>query len=229
MLDTVSKYIKDVSVLRRLLFAVVHLPSDFPSLWKVAIEFATKSQHSQGQQSGLTDAQAKVLMENIEELDALAFSSDRQLLRELVDLEIPTKKPLGLILISNRVNCIQCGSKLQIRKDRPSSVVVYDDQMGTIPGTHYHKICSNRICGVTQFYGYTTRGKLPEVYFDQDWASLPYFISSRESVFAMQLLRRFDSEILIGQMSFQQCAEVYNHLHNYVVLEHLTGNEKVIR
>jgi hypothetical protein len=47
MLGTVSKYIKDVSVLRRLLFAVVHLPSDLPNLWGVAVEFVTKDQELQ--------------------------------------------------------------------------------------------------------------------------------------------------------------------------------------
>lgn len=40
---TISKYIQDVSVLRRLLFAVVHFPSDFLNLWRVTVEFATKS------------------------------------------------------------------------------------------------------------------------------------------------------------------------------------------
>ena len=215
MLGTVSKYIKDVSVLRRLLFAVAHLPTDLPNLWGVAVEFATKDQESR---DSITKAQAKVLVENIQKLDALAFSTDRKLLGDLVDLEIPNCKPLGLILISDNNKCVQCGSKLQLRKERPSSVVIYDQQMGTIPGSHYHKTCTNRACSVTQFYGYTTAGSSSEVHFDRDWESLPYFVSSRESVFSMQLLRQFDSEILIGQMSFKQCADAYNYLHIYTQL-----------
>lgn len=147
------------------------------------------------------------MVENIQELDALAFSTDRKLLGDRIDLEVPTCKPLGLILISGNNKCIQCGSKVQLRKERPAPVVIYDEQMGTIPGSHYHKACSNRACGVTQFYGYTTVGVSLEVHFDPDWESLPYFVSSRESVFSMQLLRQFDSEILNGQMSFQQCAD----------------------
>ena len=70
MLDIVSKYIKDVSVLRRLLFAVAHLPSSTPNLWGVAVEFATKGKDTQ---TCVTEAQAKVLADNIHELDVLAF------------------------------------------------------------------------------------------------------------------------------------------------------------
>lgn len=210
MLQAISKYIQDVSVLRRLLFAVACLPPDFPNLWGVAVEFATEGK---GPQDKLTAEQAKMLMENIQELDALAFCTDRQLLDELINTGGHLNKPLGVILISQNDKCVQCGTKLQIRKDRPASVVVYDEQMGTIPGSHYHKICCNRLCGATQFYGYTSSGHSTEIHFNRDWESLPYFVSSRESVFSIKLLRQFDSEILIGQMSFQQCAEAYNYLH----------------
>jgi hypothetical protein len=163
-------------------------------------------------------------MKNVHELDALAFSTDRVLQGDLIKFEVPNCKPLGLILISANRKCIQCGSKLQLREERPSSVVVYDE-MGTIPGLHYHKTCSNRACGTTQFYGYTTGGNSSEVHFDPEWDSLPYFVSSRESVFSMQLLRQFHSEILIGQMSFKQCADAYNYLHLYTQLQ--TENQGV--
>ena len=106
------------------------------------MEFATRGQESQ---CSVTEAQVKVLMENIQELDVRAFSTDRQLFCELVNLKVSTKKPLGLILVSGNEKCIQCGNKLQLRKDRPSSVVIYDEKMGTIPGSHYHKTCSNTI------------------------------------------------------------------------------------
>ena len=41
LLGTISKYVKNVSVARRLLFAVTNLPKDLPNLWGVAVEFAT--------------------------------------------------------------------------------------------------------------------------------------------------------------------------------------------
>lgn len=211
-LDTVCKFIKSVSVLRRLLFAVTHLPSDLPDLWKLAVEYATEGKTSQER---ITPAQAKVLVDNIHELDVLAFSTDKELLSTLLKLEAPSSKPLGLVLISSKTECSVCGSNLQLRKQRPASIVLYDDQMGTIPASHYHKMCSDRACGTTQFFGYTTQGASRLVYFDSDWESLPYFVTSRESAFAVQLLRLFDSQILIGQMSFMQCAEAYNYLHTY--------------
>lgn len=98
---------------------------------------------------------------------------------------------------------------VQLRKDRPASIV-YDDVMGTVPGTHYHKTCSNRSCGLTQFYGYTTTGKSSDVLYDADWELLP--ILSHLVKVSFQL-RRFDSEIVISQMSCKQCAEAYNYYH----------------
>lgn len=56
MLGTISKYIKDVSVVRRLLFAVMNLPKDLPNLWGVAVEFATQGQESR---NALSAEQAK--------------------------------------------------------------------------------------------------------------------------------------------------------------------------
>lgn len=81
---------------------------------------------------------------------------------------------------------------------------------------HITTKCANRSCGLTQFYGYTTAGRDSEIHFNDDWQSLPYFLSSRESVFSMQLLRQFHSEVVIGQMSFKQCADAYNYRHTYM-------------
>lgn len=205
MLGIVVKYIKEVSVLRKLLFAISFLPEDLPNRWDIAIQFAYSGQAA----TKISPEHAKALSENIQLLDAHAFSSDELLRREL--MTFPKEKPLGIILISSCNTCIVCSSKLLVRKDRPSSVVVYDDHMGSALGTHYYKYCSNRACGCTQFYGYhAVRG---ENLFDPEWESFPYFVSSRETVFSMHLLKRFTSQILLGQMSFRQCADVYNHLH----------------
>ncbi len=117
--------------------------------------------------------------------------------------------------MSNATKCVVCESALKLRKDRPSSVVVYDDNMGTLPGSHFHKLCTNRSCGCTQYYGYYTTGSLPsKVFFNSEWDTLPFFVSSRETVFSMAALKRFDSGILLGQLSFKQCADIYNHLHH---------------
>lgn len=87
--------------------------------------------------------------------------------------------------------------------------------MGSVPGSHYHKYCSNRSCSFTQYYGYYTTGESTGVYYSSNWESLPYFVSSRETTFSNDMLQRFNAEILIGQQSFKQCADVYNFLHGY--------------
>ena len=40
MLGLLSKYFKQVSVLRRLLFAIIHLPEDVPNRWDLCVQFA---------------------------------------------------------------------------------------------------------------------------------------------------------------------------------------------
>jgi len=208
MLTAVSKNIRDVSVLRRLLFAVSQLPDELPDAWKLAVEFANR--HKRG---SITDeATLKVIIKNLEEIDPSVFKSDSSLFLELISS--PKDSPLGVTLVSPVNKCIMCGSPLHLRKDRPSSVIIYDDTVGTIPGSHFHKICRTRSCGFTQYYGYYTKKGSTQVCFNDDWESMPYFVSSRETVFSLTLMRRFEAEVLLGQLSFKQCAEVYNHLHN---------------
>ena len=99
MFGTISKYIKNVSVVRRLLFAVMNLPKDLPNLWGVAVEFATWGQETR---HTLNVEQAKLLVQNVQELDLLASDSDKKLLEDLMVFQVPKCKPLGLILISSK-------------------------------------------------------------------------------------------------------------------------------
>ena len=88
MLGAISKYISDVSVLRRLLFAAVHLPQDLPNIWGVAIEFAVKGKESR---NAINSQQAQMFMENIQSLDDAAFSSENQLLLDLLEFQVDIK------------------------------------------------------------------------------------------------------------------------------------------
>ena len=208
MLGVLAKYMKDVSVVRRLLFAVVFLSSELPEYWGVVLEFATRGEISK---SSITPEQIKAITENLQVFNATAFVTDHQLQKELVFLQIPRKKPLGVILISPENNCLVCGSELKLRKDRSSSIVLYDDCLGTIPGAHFHKFCSRRTCSFVQHYGYYCIES--QVIFNQNWNQLSYFISSRETGFSLKILRELDASVLIGQISFKQQADMYNYLH----------------
>ena len=207
MLKLVSTQIRKVSVLRRLIFAVINLPDDLPNLWDVVVQFATKNDDC-----SISANEIRVLIENIQEVDSVAFATDSELLQELMKFQIPKQKPLGLILVSSNQSCPLCGKHLLLRKDRPASLVVYDDQLGSVPGSHYHKYCS---CGLTQYYGYYTISGSTDVLYNSEWECLPYFVSSRETAFSIKLLKQFNAEILLGKLSFKQCADVYNHLHSY--------------
>ena len=106
-----------MSVVRRLLFAVMYLPKDLPNLRGVALEFATwglETRHT------LNAEQAKLLVQDVQELDLLDFDSDKKLLQ---DLRVPGTK-VGLNLISSNSDCFLCGSKLMFQKDRPSPVII---------------------------------------------------------------------------------------------------------
>jgi len=218
MLTAISKHIKDVSVLRRLLFAMSQLPNDLPDVWKVALEFATK-----GMEDKISDPKTtQLILKNLEKMDFAAFQDDKALFFELI--ATPQCNALGVVLMPQMTHCLKCGDALHLRKDRTASVVIYDDSVGTIAGTHFHKTCRNRCCGYTQYYGYYTLKGSTQVFANRDWESLPYFVSSRETVFSKLTLRRFETEILLGQLSFKQCAEIYNQLHKCTISSLQSGS-----
>lgn len=205
MLGSVSKILKDVSTLRRMLFAAANLPPNTPNYW---LEFATQGKT---ESSAVTQEQVRVLTENLKVLDKEAFHSDKQLFKELT-WQIPnSSKPLGVILLSDLECCVLCGSKLLVRADKSSSITIYDDTLGTLPATHFHKYCSRRSCGCTQFYGYHTASDSQT--YDDDCTKLTYFVSTRETAVTTSMLKRLDAEIVIGQLSYKQTAEIYNAVH----------------
>ena len=53
--------------------------------------------------------------------------------------------------------------------------------------------------------------------YDNDWASLKYFISTQETGFELQMLKNYDVELLIGQISYKQKADIYNITNGYDV------------
>ena len=214
MLAIVTKYLKDVSVLRRLLFATSIFPRDLPGYWGIVVEFATAGKV----QRGVIDPETiAALVENIHTFDKKAFDTDKALFDELrtwtpVTMQHSFRLPLGVVLISPKTHCDLCGQVLSLRKDRPASIVLYDNSQGSVPGTHYHKYCTSKICHLTQYYGYYTAGS-SEVCFNSDWHTLPYFMSSSLSGFSLKMLQQIDSEVLIGQLSYKQLADIFNHVH----------------
>ena len=103
------------------MFAATYLPPKLPRLG-IAVEFATKGEFEHN-----------YIMQRItlKALTPLPFLLQKQLITF-----IPSKhRPLELFLISQKQNCTLCGEKLSLRKDRPATVVVYDDNLGAVAGS----------------------------------------------------------------------------------------------
>lgn len=66
--------------------------------------------------------------------------------------------------------------------------------------------------------------------FDPVWESLSFFVSSREIAFYICLITWLTctSQILLGRISFKQCADVYNHLHQLSGCEIEMKNSKSV-
>lgn len=211
MFSVVASSIKDVSVLRRLEFAGSFLPRGMPAYPETLAAFSVTKNESR---NSLTPEQALLMVDNLKVVDKEVFKSDEELTKEIVLMKKPGSDAyLGVVLLSSKDRCQSCGAKLHIRGDRGSKVTVYDDRFGTLPGTHYVKYCRKGSCSFQQHYGYFTRGNSKEVKYDEDWSSAPYFMSTRETAISMDLLHRLDTEILVGQISYKQRADIYNDVH----------------
>lgn len=46
---------------------------------------------------------------------------------------------------------------------------------------------------------------------------MQYFVSSSETAFEVKMLIKFDAELLLGQISYKQKADIYNYSHSYEV------------
>lgn len=144
-----------------------------------------------------------------------SFATDNELTKEMHSFVVG-KSCLGVVLVSCKDNCKLCGHKLILRSDQPSHVTVYSESFGTIMGTHYHKYCSKG-CAFRQYYGYYSEGNQSTNFMDTDWAELTYFISSSETAIEMKMLRKFDCNLLLGQISYAQKTEIYNYSNCYDV------------
>ena len=212
-MSSISKmeHATDTSVLRRLLFATSILPADVPDLWEIVAKFAVAKSNA-----SILPEQARVIADNITYTDEHVLMPEDELFVELAMMSFKSKEHIGVNLISKKQRCIECEGNLLLRRNRPSKMTIYTDTYGTLPCYQYRKYCSNhrRGCHVVQHYGYYTKD-ISELYFDSDWDTHKYFVSSQETAFELQLLTRFDFELLIGQISYKQRAEIYNAVHGY--------------
>ena len=109
--------------------------------------------------------------------------------------------------------CKLCNGQLLVRKDRPSFPVVYTECFGTVSGIHFRKYCQNNAkgCSFTQHYSFhTTTTNLIE--YDRNCLNQPYFLYTNMTCFSTTLLTKLSAEILLGQISYKQKADIYNYM-----------------
>ena len=212
MIEESSNLTSDVSVLRRLLFAAKNINTSAPGYWDLVKRFGFKYS------SEKPDARkVQTFIENLALLDQESFFSDTELHTELYQFEGYHGNPLGILLISSKETCRNCAGKLLVRGDRPSFPTVYNEDIGTILGTHFRKYCENQSkgCHFVQHYGFYTTDGIDGVIYDADYYTLPYFMSTSMTVFQITILKCFTAQMLVGQLSYKQKAEIYNYCHGY--------------
>lgn len=139
----------NIEKLRRMLFAVNHLPQEMPNYWQTIKEFS---------QAELSVSELQTAIQNLEYLNKAAFATDQQLLSDIC------KDSVGVVLLSDRLKCGVCEAKLTTRVDRPRKLVLYTESSGTLPATHYRKVCSRARhgCNFVQHYGFHALGMYSE-------------------------------------------------------------------
>ena len=211
MLQEACSLTSDPSTLRRVVFAATTLSKDTPRYWELVAGFGFKFSHN------VSIEKIRLYVENLSSIDKDAFSNDKVLMKELMGSSGFQGHPIGIVLISPNTKCRICGGNLLVRQDRPSFPVLYSDDTGTVSGTHFRKYCSNssKDCSFVQHYGCYTIGDPSTVLYDEDCLDLPYFMSTSMTVFATAMLTKLSAEILIGQMSYKQRADIFNYTHGY--------------
>ena len=58
-------------------------------------------------------------------------------------------------------------------------------------------------CNYRQYYGFHKAGDQSVSYYDSDWATLDFFVSTSETAIEMIMLKKFDAELLLGNLSYK--------------------------
>ena len=109
LLGEVANIIPDASVLRHLLFVVSVLPNDTPDYWSIIAKFAVNKSSTH---AVLLPEQARLTAENIVFLDKKVLSTDTELFRELAMMRFKSNEVVGIMLISKKEYCVECGGRL---------------------------------------------------------------------------------------------------------------------
>lgn len=221
MLGEILKNFNDFSAVRRGLFFINSVPKVVPNFIDHLANFASRgfkrrrSSGPEGSQNVSNGEAIANLSSNLITLFPDLKKKEEELWQELHEFSIEQNEHgLGAVLVSEKTHCRLCGKVLHVKSSRISEVLVYDDVKGTFIASKIPKVCCNRKCQLTQHYGYYSVGN--DKFYDEDWDTNEFLLSTARTAFSISLLKKFEYEILIAKMSFKEKAEIYNSVHGYV-------------
>ena len=168
----------------------------------------------------MSPEEAKIFIENLQFLNPSVFDCDEELTKSLIKMpKTDPSKPerIGVVLLSQRKTVFTVIPSFMLDLTEMS----WQPFMITVMDQFRQSTTQKRGYSYQQHYGYHTNGDNNEVMYDSDCLELPYFMCSRETACSMEILRRFDVECLIGQISYKQSAEIYNSYNGYECKEDL--------
>ena len=214
MLSSLLRGITDFSVISRGLYYFTHIPRAFPEFGCRLFSFATKGNKDAVTRDIVNEESFLALTSNLVSLYNLTGHED--LWKELHDASIKEGMyGLGVVLMSGKSTCRLCSKQLTAKTSRVVNVMVYHETRGSFMASRIPKVCSNRSCKLIQHYGYYTIGE--SKFYDEDWQENDYLLSSGKTAFDINLLRKFEVEILLGKLSFKEKADIYNEVNGYDV------------
>lgn len=212
MLSSLLQGISEYSAITRGLYYFSHIPRAFPDFGKRLFEFATNGNKDAVARETVNAESFFALSSNLVSLYNLTGKED--MWKDVHDASLEEGKfGLGVVLMSMKTNCRICNKELRAKTSRVVNVIVYHELRGSFMGCCIPKVCSNRSCKLIQHYGYYSIGE--SRFYDEDWHENDYLLSSGKTAFDMQLLRKFEVEILIGKLSFKEKADIYNEVNGY--------------
>ena len=219
MLGELLKGFSDFGVVRRGIYFVNYVPKVIPNFAGQLSKFVSQGQkrkRSCGNESHQEDYGDAIghLASNLTTLFPDTRKGEYELWKELHEHSMEeNEQALGAVLISKKTHCRLCKKSLYVKTCRISEVVVYDETKGTFLASKIPKVCTNKNCQFTQHYGYYTIGS--KKFCDEDWWHNEFLVTSARTVFSIDLLKKFEIEVLIAKMSFKEKAEIYNASNGY--------------
>ena len=115
-------------------------------------------------------------------------------------------------LVSQAVDCDDCGVSLVPSDNPPAEITVYTRQ-GTKFSQHFTKVCPNRWCRKKFMHGFAIKND--EKFYDAFSENTKFLVTSSETAFSVDYLYEVSLHFLHANATFMALTDVYNQFHNF--------------